>query len=125
MPPAACEPICTNQVARMTLLMAMPMLDDVDITMVQRGNLSHGVAIPGTDVSGGLGGTTGGRGGVVIGGRGGGLADSGPTGSQGSSAAGGSGPAPVEVVLRHFHWYCYRSIPLWFFCWRGFWSLGC
>jgi hypothetical protein len=41
-----------------------------------------------------------------------------PTGSQ---------PLPrwanVKVVLRHFHQCCYRSSPLWFFCWRGFWSL--
>jgi hypothetical protein len=28
------------------------------------------------------------------------------------------------VVLRHFHRCCYRSSPLWFFCWRGLWSLG-
>jgi hypothetical protein len=34
--PAACEPICMNQAARRALLAAMPMLDDVDITMVQR-----------------------------------------------------------------------------------------
>jgi hypothetical protein len=26
----------------------------------------------------------------------------------------------VKVVLRHFHRCCYRSNPLWFFCWRGF-----
>jgi hypothetical protein len=25
----------------------------------------------------------------------------------------------VEVVLGHFHRSCYRSSPLWFFCWRG------
>jgi hypothetical protein len=30
----------------------------------------------------------------------------------------------VEVVLWHFHWCCYKSSPLWFFCWRGLWSLG-
>jgi hypothetical protein len=30
----------------------------------------------------------------------------------------------VEVVLRHFHRSCYRSSPLWFFYWRGLWSLS-
>jgi hypothetical protein len=30
----------------------------------------------------------------------------------------------VEVVLRHFHRCHYRSSPLWFFYWRGLWSLG-
>jgi hypothetical protein len=30
----------------------------------------------------------------------------------------------VEVALRHFHWCCYRSSPLWLFSWRGLWSLG-
>jgi hypothetical protein len=28
------------------------------------------------------------------------------------------------MVLRHFHRCCYRSSSLWFFYWRGFWSLG-
>jgi hypothetical protein len=35
-PPAACEPISMNQAARTTLLTAMLMLDDVDITAMQR-----------------------------------------------------------------------------------------
>jgi hypothetical protein len=30
----------------------------------------------------------------------------------------------IKVILRHFHRCCYRSNPLWFFCWRGLWSLG-
>jgi hypothetical protein len=90
-PPAAYEPICMNQAVRMTLLAVMPMLDDVDIAMVQRGDLSHGMVIPGTDVSGGLGGAISGHGGVVVSGRAGG----GPTGNRGSSAAGSSGPAPA------------------------------
>jgi hypothetical protein len=33
-PPAVCEPICVNQAARTALLVIMPMLDDVDITLV-------------------------------------------------------------------------------------------
>jgi hypothetical protein len=34
------------------------------------------------------------------------------------------GAPNVEVILRHFHRCCYRSSPLWFFCWRGLWSLS-
>jgi hypothetical protein len=34
------------------------------------------------------------------------------------------GAPNVEVLLRHFHRCCYRSSPLWFFCWKGLWSLG-
>jgi hypothetical protein len=53
------------------------------------------MVIPGTDVFRGLGGATSDRGGVVVGGRGGGAAGGGPVGGRGSSAAGGSGPAPT------------------------------
>jgi hypothetical protein len=49
-PPAVCEPICANQVARSALLAAMPTLDDIDIAPVQRGNLSRSVVIPGPTV---------------------------------------------------------------------------
>jgi hypothetical protein len=35
-----------------------------------------------------------------------------------------SGPPNVEVILRLFHRPCYRTRPLWFFCWRGLWFLG-
>jgi hypothetical protein len=49
----------------------MPTLDDVDIAVVQRGDLSRGVTIPGATVTGGRGGTTGGsRGGRGHGGLG-------------------------------------------------------
>jgi hypothetical protein len=34
------------------------------------------------------------------------------------------GAPNVKVVLQHFHRSRYRSSPLWFFCWRGLWSLG-
>jgi hypothetical protein len=40
--------------------------------------------------------------------------------------AGATGVITVEVVLRHFHRYCYRSSPLWFFLLDGVlvsWSL--
>jgi hypothetical protein len=89
--PAAYEPIGMNQAARTTLLVVMPTLDDEDITAVQRGDQSRGVAIPGTDVSGGLGSATGGHGGAVIGGRGSGPASGGPIGGQGSGPVGGRG----------------------------------
>jgi hypothetical protein len=35
-PPATRELICMNQMARTVLLVAMPMIDDIKITMVQR-----------------------------------------------------------------------------------------
>jgi hypothetical protein len=75
-PPASCGAICMDQAARTTLLAAMPTLDDVDIVVVQRGDLSRGVTIPGATVTGGRGGTTGG-------GRGG----RGPRGSGSPSSA--------------------------------------
>jgi hypothetical protein len=57
-PPAYCRAICMDQAARTALLAAMPTLDDIDIAVVERGDLSRGVTIPG--VTGGRGGTTGG-----------------------------------------------------------------
>jgi hypothetical protein len=59
MPATAYEPLYVNQVVRTVLLVIMPMLDDVDIAPVQRGDQSHGVVIPGL---GGLGGAAGGHG---------------------------------------------------------------
>jgi hypothetical protein len=80
-PPASCGAICMDQAARTTLLASMPMLDDVDIVVVQRDDLSRGVTIPGATVTGGRGGTTGGgRGGRPVG-----------SGSAGGSLAGGRG----------------------------------
>jgi hypothetical protein len=66
----------------------MPTLDDVDIAPVQRGDLSHGVVIPGP---GGLGGAVGGhgRGRGPAGGRPTGGRDGGPAGSRGGILAGG------------------------------------
>jgi hypothetical protein len=45
-PAAVCEPICVNQATRTTLLATMPMLDDINIAPVQRGDQSHSVVIP-------------------------------------------------------------------------------
>jgi hypothetical protein len=70
-PPASCGAICMNQAARTTLLATMPTLDDVDIIVVQRGDLSRGVTILGATVTADRGGTTGGgRGGRGRGGSG-------------------------------------------------------
>jgi hypothetical protein len=55
--PGHCLPICTNQAMRSFLLKALPTLDDIDITRLQRGNESHGVQIPGMDATGGRCGT--------------------------------------------------------------------
>jgi hypothetical protein len=59
-PPASCGAICMDQAARMALLATMPMLDNVDIAVVQRDDLSRGMTIPGATVTGGRRGTTGG-----------------------------------------------------------------
>jgi hypothetical protein len=50
------------------------------------------------------------------------LLDSGDTTTSEDAASAVSDvlDASIEVVLRHFHRCCYRSSPLWFFCWRGF-----
>jgi hypothetical protein len=70
-PPASCGAICLDQAARTALLAVMPTLDDIDIVVVQRGDLSRGMTIPGAAVTGGRGGTTGGgRGGRGSGGSG-------------------------------------------------------
>jgi hypothetical protein len=85
-PPLACGPICMNQAARTTMLAAMPMLDNVDIIVVHRGDLFRGMAILRADVSGGLGGAIGDYGGTII--RGG-PAGGGPTdGRDGGPACG-------------------------------------
>jgi hypothetical protein len=80
----------------------MPTLDDVNIALVQRGDLPHSVVIPRT---GGLGGTAsgrgrgggpvGGRGGISAGGRGGGPVHGGPASGQGSGPADGRGGDPA------------------------------
>jgi hypothetical protein len=85
-PPASCGAICMDQAARTVLPAAMPMLDDVDIAVVQRGDLSRGMTIPGATVTGGWGGTTGGG----QGGKGPGGSGSSPGQGQGSVCAGHS-----------------------------------
>jgi hypothetical protein len=107
-PAVVCEPLCANQALRTMLLVIMPMLDDVDITPVQRGDQSRGVVIPRL---GGLGGTAGGhgRGGGPPAGRGGVPAGGGPasshsgtpTGSGGGGPIGGSSPAPAPGKGKH------------------------
>jgi hypothetical protein len=104
MPSAACEPPCVNQALRTALLAAMPTLDDVDIAAVQRGDQSHGMAIPGTSGLGcaaichgqvdspASGGPTGSRGGNLVGSDpAGGPVGSGPAGGRGVVPAGSRG----------------------------------
>ncbi len=85
-PTTTCEPLCANQVAKTTLLAIMPTLDDVNIALVQRGDQSRDVVIPGPGGPGGAAGCHGGggppaghggvpagsRSGAPVGGRGGG-----------------------------------------------------
>jgi hypothetical protein len=83
-PTADCEPLSVNQAARTALLVIMPMLDDVDIAPVQRGDQSRGVVIHGPgDLSGAAGGHS--HGGVPAGG--------GPAGSRSGISVGGRGGA--------------------------------
>jgi hypothetical protein len=90
MPPASCGAICMDQAARTALLAMMPTLDNIDIAVVQRGDLSRGVTIPGATV-------TGGRGDITSGGRGG--RGRGGSGSPSSAPALGKGKGvSVQVV---------------------------
>jgi hypothetical protein len=52
-PPVAFMPICLDQALRSQLLKEMPTLDDIDIVVWQRSDVSCGVRILGTDVVGG------------------------------------------------------------------------
>jgi hypothetical protein len=111
MPPASCRAICLDQAARTVLLAMMPTLDDVDIAVVQRGDLSRGVTIPGATVTGGLSGTTsGGRGGKLVGSSsaGGGLAGGRGHGGSGSPS---SAPAHQRSHLPGETGAMYREVP--------------
>jgi hypothetical protein len=101
-PAAACEPLCANQAVRIALLAIMPMLDDVDITPIQRGDQSHGVVIPGLGSLGRAvgghdsgGGSPVGLGGVPVGGGLTGNRSGALTGGRGGGPAGGSSTAPT------------------------------
>jgi hypothetical protein len=90
-PVAVCESICANQAVRAVLLATIPTMDDVDIALVQRGDQSRGVVIPGP---GGPGGAAGGRG------RGGTSAGSSAAGSHsGAPALAGGGGVEVALLL--------------------------
>jgi hypothetical protein len=74
----------------------MPMLDDVDIAPVQRGDQSCGMVIPGLGSPGGAAGGHGppaGHGGILVGGGPVGSCSGAPAGGRGG-AAGGSSAAP-------------------------------
>jgi hypothetical protein len=57
-PPTSCQPLCMDQAVRSMLQVAMPLMDDVDIAPIQRGDQSRGVQIPGAGIVGGQGGAT-------------------------------------------------------------------
>jgi hypothetical protein len=76
-PPAVCEPIYVNQVVRIALFTAMPTLDDVNIALMQRGDQSCGVVIPGAGSLDSIAGSHG-QGGGPAGGCGGVLASGSP-----------------------------------------------
>jgi hypothetical protein len=42
-PPASYQPLCMDQAVRTLLLVAMPSMDDIGITLIQRGDQSRGV----------------------------------------------------------------------------------
>jgi hypothetical protein len=67
----------------------MPTLDNIDIALLQRGDQSHDVVIPG---AGGLAGATSGHG------QGGG-----PAGCRGGGPTGGSGPSLAPSKGKHAH----------------------
>jgi hypothetical protein len=76
-----------------TLLATMPTLDDIDIAVVQRGDLSRGMTISEATVTGGRCGTTGGgRGGRPVGS---GLAGGGLAGGRGRGGSGSPSSAPA------------------------------
>jgi hypothetical protein len=92
-PAAGCEPLYVNQTVRTALLVIMPMLDDVDIAPVQRGDQSHGVVILGP---GGPGDAVGGHGhgGVLVGDGSIGSRSGTPVGGRGGAVGGSSATAP-------------------------------
>jgi hypothetical protein len=55
-PPASFQPLCMDQATKTLLLVVMPLMDDVGIAPIQRGDQSRGVQIPGTGTAGGQGG---------------------------------------------------------------------
>jgi hypothetical protein len=97
MPAAGCEPLCANQTVRTALLAIMPMLDDVDIISVQRGDQSHGVVNPRPS---GLGGAAGGHGhgGVPVGGGPAGNRIGAPVGCREGAAYGSSATSGSNAV---------------------------
>jgi hypothetical protein len=104
-PAATCEPLYTNQVVRIALVVIMPTLDDIDIAPVQRGDQSCGVVIPGPggpgDADGGHGGgdPPAGHGGVPVGGGPTGSCRGAPASGRGGTTGGSSAVAPSKGKL--------------------------
>jgi hypothetical protein len=57
-PPASCQPLCMDQAVRTLLLVVMTSMDDIGIALIQMGDQSSGVQIPGIGTLGGQGGAT-------------------------------------------------------------------
>jgi hypothetical protein len=55
-PLASCQPLCMDQAMRTLLLVMMPLMDNIGIALVQRGDQSRGIRIPGIGTAGGQGG---------------------------------------------------------------------
>jgi hypothetical protein len=55
-PLASCQPLCMDQAMRTLLLVMLPLMDNIGIALVQRGDLSRGIRIPGIGTAGGQGG---------------------------------------------------------------------
>jgi hypothetical protein len=100
MPAVGCEPLCTKQAVRTALLEIMPMLDNVDIALVQRADQSRGVVIPRSGSPGGAAGGHG-HGGIPVGGGPAGSHSGAPVGGQGGAAGGSSAIAPGKGKQTH------------------------
>jgi hypothetical protein len=122
MPPASCQPICVDQAVRTVLLKSMPTLDDIDITLVQRGDQSRGVVILGAVVIGDQGGRAAGI-------QGGGVARdwvSGTVGGHSSRVISGAGGTSSALALatarrsrRRSSLMMMKCHPMRTFCCRG------
>jgi hypothetical protein len=55
-PPTPCQSLCLDQAVRTIMLVSMPLMDNIGIAMIQRGDESQGLWITGADTAGGQGG---------------------------------------------------------------------
>jgi hypothetical protein len=55
-PPTPCQPLCLDQAVQTIMLVSMPLMDNIGIAMIQRGEQSRGLWITGADTASGQGG---------------------------------------------------------------------